>query len=382
MDNGIFQGGVFDPNLPGGRAGVEIECTASGIVAKTAESREYKISWSALRLTLGGNSGRMWFLRGATQDPCIFCEDSRFTAALRENAGSDVSQEVTALLKTGRSQGRRSLMLWILSAAALVLLIWGILIGLGFVARKTAQNLPVSFDKKIGDMAWAQMERQEEMTDEAVVSAITTIVERLKPQISNAKDFDFRVVVVRSSQVNAFALPGGRIAVFTGLLKESSSAEQVAGVIAHEMAHVSHRHSMQAITRSIGLIVGIQILVGDVGGLIALGGDLAARAAMNSYSRDHEREADAAAVLMLHSAGLDPKEYATFFAVMDKLPGANSIPHWMSSHPGNQERIENIKKDVEKLGPVKLQPLGIDWSGIPGKCGAVSATSGKILSIK
>jgi predicted Zn-dependent protease len=128
----------------------------------------------------------------------------------------------------------------------------------------------------------------------------------------------------------------------------------------------------------------LQILVGDVGGLIALGGDLAARAAMNSYSRDHEREADAAAVAMLHSAGIDPKEYATFFAVMDKLPGANSIPHWMSSHPGNQERIENIKKDVEKLGPVKLQPLGIDWSGILAKCGALpsrpqSATQGKSL---
>ena len=110
--------------------------------------------------------------------------------------------------------------------------------------------------------------------DPRVKAALETIVQRLAP-FAARRDFDFRVRVIESEQVNAFALPGGQIVVFTGLLRRAERAEQVAGVLAHEMAHVTLRHGLRNVAHRAGLALGVQLLLGDVSGWARLAGDAA-----------------------------------------------------------------------------------------------------------
>ena len=118
-----------------------------------------------------------------------------------------------------------------------------------------------------------------------------------------AAPFDLRIQVVDAPQINAFALPGGQIVVYTGLLRKAARPEQVAGVIAHEMAHVTLRHGLRGIAKQVGVLVGVQVLTGDLSGLAA---QVATAAISNAYSRDAEREADAEGARMLAAAGIDP----------------------------------------------------------------------------
>jgi predicted Zn-dependent protease len=169
------------------------------------------------------------------------------------------------------------------------------------------------------------------------------------------------VYVVQNSEVNAFALPGGQMVVYTGLIKNVESPEQLAGVLAHEMSHATLRHGLQQISQSLGVIAAIQLLVGDVGGLLAVGSQIAQQSVMTSYSRTAETEADIEGAKMLHAAKIDPKAMATFFAKLKHehgdIPGAIS---WLSTHPQHEDRIESINNYAESLDATDYKPLELD----------------------
>ena len=112
--------------------------------------------------------------------------------------------------------------------------------------------------------------------------------------------------VLKDRSVNAFAAPGGHVVVLSGLIDEAKSGDEVAGVLAHEIAHVIHRHPMESLVRAMGLAVLAEALSGD-----GLGGTAAMLLAVTAYSREAEAEADATAVALLEgsrglrSVGLD-----------------------------------------------------------------------------
>jgi predicted Zn-dependent protease len=172
---------------------------------------------------------------------------------------------------------------------------------------------------------------------------------------------DFQIYVVDSSEVNAFALPGGQMVVYTGLIEKVESPEQLAGVIAHEMSHATLRHGLQQISQSIGVIAAIQLMVGDVGGLLAIGTQVAQQSVLTSYSRTAETEADLEGARMLHAANIDPKGMVDFFAKLKDehgdLPGVIS---WLSTHPQHEDRIETINQFLGSLGPTDYLPLEVD----------------------
>jgi predicted Zn-dependent protease len=165
--------------------------------------------------------------------------------------------------------------------------------------------------------------------------------------------------------VNAFALPGGTIVVFTGLIEKSADAEQVAGVLAHEMSHATLRHGLQRVSQSLGLAVGVQLLLGDTQGLIAAGAELFQLATINGYSREQESEADDEGVRMLHAAGIDPLGFARFFTTLKDehgdLPGVVS---WMSTHPQHDVRIAAVRERLASLEARDYRPIELDWADV------------------
>ena len=174
------------------------------------------------------------------------------------------------------------------------------------------------------------------------LDALRRLVERLGADLENRPTV--HVAVVNFRPVNAFALPGG-IMVFTrGLLDEAASAEEVAGVAAHELGHLAHDHSTRALYRSFAVSLLVGVLFGDLtGGAVA--GGLAEWLVNTGYSRDAEREADAFALERLKAAGIGTEGLEDFFARLQEERGTGDGPllRLLSTHPATAERLAHIR---------------------------------------
>lgn len=360
-----FEGGVFHESIEGGRASATIELTAASVIAHTSTGQRFEIRYQDCRIDMGGASGRMVFLRTADRKLTIFCEDRRFPKALELDAGPEVAAQLLTVRRTRWSEGLQwRLWLFTGSAVCLVLLIGGYYCLL-WTAKSSIAAVPVSLDEQIGKAAFESRTLEgPQVTDPVIVDAVKAIVARLEPH-SELKGLNFEVQVVNSSEVNAYCLPGGKIVVFTGLLKKSQTAEQVAGVLSHEMSHAIKRHGLRRVMESIGIVVAIELLAGDLGGLASLGAELGKNAALTSYSREAETEADITGVRMLHAAAIDPLELAAFFEMLkDDGPGAAALVKWLSTHPQHEERIALVRGELAKLPPQQYRALDIDWKEV------------------
>jgi predicted Zn-dependent protease len=161
--------------------------------------------------------------------------------------------------------------------------------------------------------------------------------------------------IVDDPTVNAFALPGGFIYVTRGILAYLNSEAELAGILGHEIGHVTAKHSVTRISQQqlagIGLGIG-SILSADVaryGNLLQTGLGLL----FLQYSRSDESQADDLAVRYAVRAGYDPRPLTETFAVLDRisqLQGDGRVPAWLSTHPAPQNRIQNIRSDIDSLG--------------------------------
>jgi len=164
--------------------------------------------------------------------------------------------------------------------------------------------------------------------------------------------------ILNSSQVNAFALPGGKVFITRGLLWRMETEAQFAGVMGHEIGHVSHKHGLQSMGRAElagGLIkiagTAAEQYAGDIGKLGVGLGAKGLQIALLKYSRDQERESDLLGVEYSHQAGYDPREMAGVFEIFKELKGGESPPVWLSSHPLDDERIAAVYAEVDERFP-------------------------------
>ncbi len=236
----------------------------------------------------------------------------------------------------------------------------------------TVDQLPKTVDESLGEQAQDSLEVGEEIDDEEVTAAIQQMVDRLVPHFEgtdlSATDLTWNVRVVRNEQINAFALPGGYITVFSGLIEKAESPDTVAGILGHEMAHVLQRHGLKNIANRIGIFAGVRLLVGDAGGLIGLAGDLATVATASGYGRALESEADEIGLAATVRAGLDPEALGGFFEMLKSKTG--DIPASLqifASHPDHDSRIDALRAQVAGMDVPERRPLEIDWAAIQGR---------------
>lgn len=167
-----------------------------------------------------------------------------------------------------------------------------------------------------------------------------------------AKDWDWKVNVLNSKTVNAFCMPGGKIAVYSGIVNELKlSDDELALVMGHEIAHALREHARERAAKSMLTNVGVLavgILVGNGAGELARvsGGLLGLK-----FSRGDESEADLVGMELAARAGYDPRAGITLWEKMSaKSQGAP--PQWMSTHPSGTSRIDNIKKHLPEVMPI------------------------------
>jgi predicted Zn-dependent protease len=232
-------------------------------------------------------------------------------------------------------------------------------LGLASAAPASAINL---FSEKqeveLGRRSAAEAERQLPMLrDDQVEGYVNSIVRRLASAAPGPR-FPYQARVVNASDINAFALPGGYMYVNRGLIEAVRNEDELAGVLAHEMAHVAERHGTEQLTKAYGVQAGAgllaQILAGRDGRLGVpeqVVGSLGLNALMMKFSRNAENEADRVGAQTMARAGYDPMAMATFFDLLQQQRGRNpnAVAQFFSSHPSPANRSANIRRQAQSL---------------------------------
>lgn len=214
-------------------------------------------------------------------------------------------------------------------------------------------------DVQIGREAAAEVRSQYPIiTDDSIESYLDRLGDRLveaAPRELNHPVFQYSFTPVNLKDINAFALPGGPMFVNRGMIEAAGSEAEVAGVMAHELAHVLLRHGTANATKAQGFQIGAlagaiagAIVGGGWGELIAQGSQFGLGTWLMKYSRDYEKQADLIGAQIMARAGYDPRELARMFETIAKQ-GGNGGPQWLSSHPNPGNRTQYINAEAAQL---------------------------------
>ncbi len=197
-----------------------------------------------------------------------------------------------------------------------------------------------------------------------VADSVTRQVPTLREKGQLAVPEAWEVSVFESDDVNAFALPGGKIGVFTGLLKIASTQDQLAAVIGHEVSHVLARHSAERASANIPAQIGGAFASAyGVGQLYSMG---VGALFLLPYSRSHESEADLLGLDLMASAGFDPRQAVVLWQNMAKS-GGQKPPEILSTHPSDETRMEDLNKRMKTALDLYVAAKG---RGLNPKCGS------------
>src|SRR5205809_1661207 len=220
-----------------------------------------------------------------------------------------------------------------------------------------------SLEKEIGlgKQLAQEVERSSKMIDDPVVTEYVNRVGQNLVRNSDAK-VPFTIKVIDSDEVNAFALPGGFFYVNSGLILRAQEESELAGVMAHEIAHVAARHGTKQATKGdIVQLASIPAMIfipyGWAGYAMYQGLNLAIPLTFLKFSRDAEKEADFLGLQYMYKAGYDPNSYVTFFERIqaDEKRRPGTIPKVFSTHPPTPDRIENTQKEIARILPARQE---------------------------
>jgi Zn-dependent protease with chaperone function len=225
----------------------------------------------------------------------------------------------------------------------------------------------VAQDVEIGRQSALQAEQQLPMvTDATATRYVSNLGARLAAQAPGTK-YNYQFKIVNASDVNAFALPGGFVYVNRGLLDNVRSEGELAGVMAHEIAHVALRHGTNQASKAYLANAGIGILGGLLGGkaqtttgsIIGAVGGFGLNTLFLKFSRSAESQADVVGAQIMARAGYDPMDMAHYFTYMGQQAGGNpgKVAQFLSNHPAPADREARVRQEAALLAPVHLLAL-------------------------
>ena len=219
--------------------------------------------------------------------------------------------------------------------------------------------------------AYAQMMGQAQKKgvldkDAATLKRVQAITQRLIPHTAvfrpDAAKWPWEVHVISVDEVNAWCMPGGKMAIYTGLVQKlNATDDEIAAVMGHEISHALREHARERMSRQMGTQMGIGIVgalfgIGDMGQSIA--GTVADVTLNLPNSRLHETESDRIGVELAARAGFDPNAAITLWEKMAKASGGGQPPKWLSTHPSHEDRIKDLRVYAAKVAPLYAATKG------------------------
>ena len=353
-----LSGQAFGPGFAGAGSKTEFDISDYGLRLITADDADGAPPWSDITLTRGGWDGSQLSITwsGRAGRYTIGLTDKNAISAVAALAkATQGAPAVTRARPDGATRVWMHTLVWItfvLPLIALVAVIWQH----DRIAGWAVAQIPPEQERKLGELVFAQQKAKLKLVEGRPLD----MVREIGAKLTKGSPYKYEFYVAGDKVVNAYAMPGGFVVMHSGLLNLAGSAEEVAGVLAHEVMHIEKRHSLKAMAKSLGLMATVSLVFGDFGGLVSIGSDLLGL----KFSRDHELEADREGLKALVGAGLAPQGMAAFFrkmAAQEKLDLG-----FLSTHPGSEERFTAIDAAIKALPDAarNAPPLPVDYAAI------------------
>ncbi len=203
-------------------------------------------------------------------------------------------------------------------------------------------------ENQLGDQAWAEILKRERLSTNFQYATAVERVGRNIAEVAEMAGFKWEFRTFESQEANAFCLPGGKVAVYTGIFKFIDNDAELASVVGHEVAHAVARHGGERLSHEYMRVIGQTILesatdekyrelaVTIYGGATALG-------VMLPYSREHEYEADHIGMILMSKAGYNPRYALSFWEKFSQASQVGGIGEYFSTHPVGEKRVENMR---------------------------------------
>jgi predicted Zn-dependent protease len=215
------------------------------------------------------------------------------------------------------------------------------------------EKVTTDLDEKLGDVFWESYSADMvEVKDDKVILPIIKMVDQLCSE-NGIKSSSIKVHVVNNKEINAFAMPGRHLVVHTGLIDFADHEDEIAGVIAHEIAHIESGHVVKKLGKEIGLSILMNLTLGDIGGEVVR--NALSTITSTAYDRSLEKEADLKAVDYMIAAKMNPTYLASFLEKLDKQSQTPEVLQWVSTHPDSKERVSYINQKVKSISPKAVE---------------------------
>lgn len=348
---------AFHPSLPDGRANGHLRVEPHGLrfVATEGAGAAWLPFEKLQHQLVGMNKDVPEFRHPAAPEWVILCQDREISRNEHLAAHQLLKKQLGRAERSYHSMGwpMKSLVVFFILFLVGLVMLWS---ARHAITRSIVRQIPVSWEEKLGESTWAQVQMQETLINDQDLHKQLAVVTSPLTTAAKSTGFKFTFHIAKNDALmNAYALPGGNIVVYTGLMKKVKRPEQLAGVLAHEMAHVTKRHSLQNLVGSVGLSVVISAVIGDGSGLTAVLAQSSEALLGQKFSRDVETEADDVAWDLMTAAKLDPRGLREFFEILrveeKEVMGSlmDGPLSWLSTHPTTDERIGRLKEKERAL---------------------------------
>ena len=348
-----YQAIIIHPEVKGGRCSGTLTINPSAAVFQS-EDLSYQIPVSLLNISAGGAGNRFIFLKDKTQDAVsIYTSDKSVLKDQHLAFNKDFLGEISGAKKVLRKTLTGTLSL----LAIIGLFIASLYLLKDVMVESLAKQIPPSWEKAAGDKLFTALSLQYRFANnDSLRNEFLKVGAPLFKQVEK-QGYKIDLYFVKDASINAFALPGGKVVVQTGLIENAKSWEEVMGVLGHELAHVSRRHHTRGIINNVGIYTLLSALIGDIsaiaGTFASMGGDLASL----SNSRTFENEADETGWDYLVQAKINPAGLTTFFETikkeeksqLDSIANKQVDLSFLSTHPAIDDRIKHLKEKQKEV---------------------------------
>jgi len=322
------------------------------------EQSEFFVPFVGAQLTLGGASDRLIFIAHKNEPGLsVYTSD----LSLLRDPVLQAHPELTAAVRGMKRKRARN---WSILIAVCVLVIGTPLafaLNLDFFAGIAVKHVPYSWEEQLGKTALGQLQVQGKFMP---ADQVDPLLEELTAPLLTAlgkTPYTFHFYIADEKSINAFAMPGGYVVIHSELLLRAKSADELLGVLAHEIAHVTERHGTRGVLAKAGAWLVFQTAIGDAGGIVTTLASAAPFLLSQQYSRGFENDADEIGFRLLERADIDARGMVRFFETIRDEEAAirrkaeeqlgekpadvlTDVPEFLRTHPLTDKRIRHIEK--------------------------------------
>ncbi len=270
-----------------------------------------------------------------------------------DHQAAKIYEEYLAEVSGRKKFKRRTRIFVVIALFALGLAAFAWFTAIPWLAEKLSTFIPVETEISVGENLAKAVEEQNHVNDSA-----SYYIQKFTEQLRADDTYPIEVKVIESEEVNAFALPGGKIFVYSGIIERMNSYPELAALLGHEMSHVTNRHSLKSVSRSAASSLVLSSVFGDSGGLSV---DLISK--VNEfkslhYSRELETEADQQGLKLMVENKIDPQGMVDLLKLLKRVGDSQpAMMKYLSTHPDTDSRIERVKEndDYRKVFEENIQ---------------------------